>query len=86
MKDTHLTLQMPDGSACMTVYMELILSNQRKAEVRDMTQQEVKKVIKYVRKFLDEHIPIHGTSWKNISNLIVNNGNLIIYKDEKFLD
>ena len=41
------------------------------------------EVIKYVRKFLDEHIPIQGTSWKNISNLIVNNGNLIIYKDER---
>ena len=40
------------------------------------------EVIKYVRKFLDEHIPIDGTSWKNISNLIVNKGNLIIYKDE----
>jgi len=41
------------------------------------------EVIKYVRDFLDEHIPINGTSWKSISNLIVKNGNLIIYKDEK---
>ena len=40
------------------------------------------EVIKYVRKFLDEHIPIDGTSWKNISNLIVNKGSLIIYKEE----
>ena len=40
------------------------------------------EVIKYVREFLDEHIPIQGTSWKNISNLIVNNGNLVIYKNE----
>ena len=40
------------------------------------------EVIKYVREFLDEHIPIVGTSWKNISNLIVNKGNLIIYNDE----
>ena len=40
------------------------------------------EVIKYVRKFLDEHIPVNGTSWKNISNLVVNKGNLIIYKDD----
>ena len=40
------------------------------------------EVIKYVRDFLDEHIPIDGTSWKSISNLIVRNGDLIIYKDE----
>ena len=40
------------------------------------------EVIRYVRNFLDDHIPIDGTSWKSISNLIVKNGNLIIYKDE----
>ena len=40
------------------------------------------EVIKYVREFLDKYIPINGTSWKSISNLVVNNGNLIIYKDE----
>ncbi len=40
------------------------------------------EVIKYVRNFLDEHIPIEGISWKSISNLIVKDGNLIIYKDE----
>ena len=40
------------------------------------------EVIRYVRDFLDDHIPIDGTSWKSISNLIVKNGDLIIYKDE----
>ena len=40
------------------------------------------EVIRYVRNFLDEHVPINGTSWKSISNLIVKNGDLIIYKDE----
>ena len=39
------------------------------------------EVIKYVREFLDKHIPIDGTSWKNISGLKVNNGNLIINKN-----
>ncbi len=40
------------------------------------------EVIKYVRDFLDKHIPINGASWKSISNLIVRDENLIIYKDE----
>ena len=40
------------------------------------------EVIKYVRDFLDKHIPINGTSWKSISELSVKNGELIIYKDE----
>ena len=40
------------------------------------------EVIKYVREFLDKFIPINGTSWKSISNLIVKDGNLIIYKNE----
>ena len=40
------------------------------------------EVIKYARDFLDKHIPIKGTSWKSISNLIVKEGKLIIYKNE----
>ncbi len=40
------------------------------------------EVIKYVREFLDKHIPIDGTSWKNISGLRVKNGGLIIDKND----
>ena len=40
------------------------------------------EVIKYVREFFDQHIPIEGTSWKNIANLKVINKDLIIYKDD----
>jgi malate synthase len=40
------------------------------------------EVIKYVREFFDKHIPIEGTSWKNISNLKVINKELIISKDD----
>jgi malate synthase len=40
------------------------------------------EVIKYVREFLDNHIPIKDTSWKNISGLRVKNGNLIIDKND----
>ena len=49
---------------------------------KDFNEKRAQTVIAYVRKFLDEYIPVNGTSWKNISNLIVNKGNLIIYKDE----
>ncbi len=39
------------------------------------------EVIKYVREFFDEYIPIDGTSWKNIANLKIIKKNLVIYKD-----
>ena len=40
------------------------------------------EVIKYVREFFDNYIPIDGTSWKNISNLKIKDKNLIISKDD----
>ena len=40
------------------------------------------EVIKYVREFFDKYIPIDGTSWKNIANLKILNGELIISKDD----
>ena len=40
------------------------------------------EVIKYVREFFDQHIPINGTSWKNIAKLKVSNKELIICKDD----
>ena len=40
------------------------------------------EVIKYVREFFDQYIPIDGTSWKNIAGLKVVNKNLIIQKDD----
>ena len=40
------------------------------------------EVIKYVREFFDIHIPIDGTSWKNIAGLKVKNKELIILKDD----
>ena len=45
--------------------------------------QRGQEVIKYVRDFLDKHIPLNGTSWKNISSLTVKNRNLIIIKNDK---
>ena len=40
------------------------------------------QVIKYVREFFDKHIPIDGTSWKNIAGLKIKNKDLIILKDD----
>tara|TARA_B100000963_G_scaffold42963_1_gene32038 strand:+ start:746 stop:2905 length:2160 start_codon:yes stop_codon:yes gene_type:complete len=40
------------------------------------------EVIKYVREFFDKHIPINGTSWKNIAGLKVVGKDLIISKDD----
>ena len=44
--------------------------------------QRGQDVIKYVREFVDKHIPIENTSWKNISGLNIKDGNLIIKKDD----
>ena len=40
------------------------------------------EVIKYVREFFDNHIPLDGTSWKNIAGLKVVNKDLIVLKDD----
>ena len=40
------------------------------------------EVIKYVREFFDRHIPINGTSWKNIAGLKIVNQDLVILKDD----
>ena len=45
--------------------------------------QRGQEVIKYVREFLDKYIPIKNTSWKNISGLKIEDGNLIIIKNDK---
>ena len=41
------------------------------------------EVIKYVREFFDEHIPIDGTSWKNITALKIIKKELTIFKNDK---
>ena len=40
------------------------------------------EVIKYVREFFDNYIPIKGTSWKNIAGLKIIDKKLIISKDD----
>jgi malate synthase len=45
--------------------------------------QRGQEVIKYAREFLDEHIPIEGTSWKNISGLRIKDKKLVINKNDR---
>ena len=45
--------------------------------------QRGQEVIKYVREFLNKHVPIENTSWMNISNLKIEDGKLLITKDDK---
>ena len=40
------------------------------------------EVIRYVREFFDNYIPLEGTSWKNIAGLKVVNKDLVILKDD----
>ena len=40
------------------------------------------EVIKYGREFLNKHFPIENLNWKNITNLAVKKGSLIIYKNK----
>ena len=45
--------------------------------------QRGQEVIKYVRDFLDKHIPLEDISWKNISGLKIKSGDLVIIKNDK---
>ncbi|MBD1166619.1 preprotein translocase subunit SecA, partial [Pelagibacterales bacterium SAG-MED07] len=55
-----------------------VIGTERMESRRVDNQARGQEVIKYVREFLDSHIPINGTSWKSISNLIIKDGDLII--------
>ncbi len=46
-------------------------------------QERAKKVIDFVRDFLDERIPLAQTSWKNISKFKIEENKLVIFSDSK---
>ena len=54
--------------------------SQKKEEAAEYDPNRGQEVIKYVREFFDKHIPIDGTSWKNIAGLKIVDKNLIISK------
>ena len=46
-------------------------------------QERAKKVINFVRDFLDERIPLAQISWKNVSKFKIEENKLIIFSDSK---
>ena len=46
-------------------------------------QERAKKVINFVRDFLDERIPLTQISWKNVSKFKIEENKLIIFSDSK---
>ncbi len=46
-------------------------------------QERAKKVINFVRDFLDERIPLAQISWKNVSKFKIEENELIIFSDSK---
>ena len=46
-------------------------------------QERAKKVINFVRDFLDERIPLAQTSWKNVSKFKIEENKLVIFSDSK---
>ena len=49
----------------------------------DYNEERGKKVIAYVRNFLDEAVPLANTSWKDISNIKIKEKDVIFLVDEK---
>ncbi len=46
-------------------------------------QERAKKVINFVRDFLDERIPLAQTSWKNVSKFKIEENKLVIFSESK---
>ena len=57
---------MQDGEVYMMHYMELMLYQEK---LKDLIKERAKKVIDYVRNFLDESFPLSKISWKEISKI-----------------
>ncbi len=50
---------------------------------KNWDQERAKKVINFVRDFLDERIPLVQISWKNVSKFKIEENKLIIFSDSK---
>ena len=50
---------------------------------KNWDQERAKKVINFVRDFLDERIPLAQISWKNVSKFKIEENKLIIFSDSK---
>ena len=50
---------------------------------KNWDQERAKKVINFVRDFLDERIPLAQTSWKNVSKFKIEENKLVTFSDSK---
>ncbi len=50
---------------------------------KDFNEQRAQTVIAYVRKFLDETIPLENESWNEISEIKVKNNEIVFHSDKK---
>ena len=50
---------------------------------KDFNEDRAKKVIVYVRNFLDEAAPLDNTSWKEITNIKIKDKDIIFLSDDK---
>ncbi len=50
---------------------------------KDFNKERAKKVISYVRNFLDEIVPLQNASWKEISNIQIKEKDLIFHSADK---
>ena len=50
---------------------------------KDFNEERAKKVVAYVRKFLDESFPLHNGSWNKISEIKVKDSDIIFLEDKK---
>ena len=50
---------------------------------KNFDNERANKVIKYVRKFLDEVVPLTNISWNEVSKIKINNGNIIFLTGDK---
>ena len=50
---------------------------------KDFNEDRAKKVIVYVRNFLDETAPLDNTSWKEITNIKIKDKDIIFLSDDK---
>jgi len=72
------------GSLYDALYGTDIISGNKSKE---FNKERANKVIAYVRKFLDESVPIDQSSWSEISEIKIKDKDLIFFKgkDEKYL-
>ena len=74
-------LLMHDGEVYMMPCMELMQFQEIKVKIS--MKERAQKVIAYVRKFLDETVPIDQLSWNEISEIKIKDKDLVFLNSGK---